>query len=80
MTFVDHGEKLMGQKRKKWHERYLYTPHYKNPKNDIKGRMLRPEFKQKSLPRDVCQIRFGNLGKRPISYIYIVLSQINSFF
>ena len=46
MTFVNHGQKMMDKKKSGTNANYI--PRIKkNPKNDIKEKMLRPQFKQK---------------------------------
>ena len=51
------------------------------PKSDIKGKMLRPQFKQRRFAAErLLKFKFGNLGKRSINVPYVPLHIYISLF
>ena len=62
--FADHGRKIMVQKKTVTDANYIPRAE-KFRENDIKRKMLRPQFKQKKFTVErLPKFEFGNLGKR----------------
>ena len=84
MTFVNHGQNWKTKKRKSGTNANYIPRIKKKSEGEIKGKMLRPQFKQKKiaagrLPNLVWQPGQTSPTSHPI-YIYIAISQIDIFF